>query len=247
VRRPLAALLTLSCLAPLAGCGSDGEDDKRRASGGGAPAPTTTREGCKDVKAPRKKPAGSEQPPSGPLASGKTYSVRLETSCGDFTIGLDPKAAPRAAASFVSLARNGFFDDTLFHRIVPDFVIQGGDPTGSGEGDPGYSTRDVPPPDARYTRGVVAMAKTADEPAGTAGSQFYVVTGADAGLPAEYALLGKVTEGMDAVDRIDRLGDPNSGEAGTPTRPVVIERTAVIEAKPPAKAKRKKKKRRRAR
>ena len=80
------------------------------------------------------------------------------------------------------------------------------------------------------------MAKTADEPAGTAGSQFYVVVGADAGLPADYALLGKVTDGMDTVDRIGKLGDPNSGEAGTPTQPVVIERTSVSETERAAEA-----------
>ncbi len=87
------------------------------------------------------------------------------------------------------------------------------------------------------------MAKTQEEPAGTAGSQFYVVTGADAGLPAEYALLGKVTDGMDTVERIARLGDPNSGEAGTPTQPVVIERTSVTEANAQRESKKKKRKR----
>ena len=233
--------LILLCLLLAAGCGSD--EEKETSQGGDTTQATTTRGGCKDVKQPKPKPDGKEQPPSGPLASGKTYTVKLQTSCGDFTIGLDPKGAPRASASFVGLARDGFFDNTVFHRIVPGFVIQGGDPTGSGTGGPGYSTRDVPPPDARYTRGVVAMAKTQDEPAGTAGSQFYVVTGADAGLPAEYALLGKVTDGMDTVERIARLGDPNSGEAGTPTQPVVIERTSVTEAKAQPEAKKKKRKR----
>jgi peptidyl-prolyl cis-trans isomerase B (cyclophilin B) len=239
VRRPALALL---CLVLAAGCGSD--DEPKKGSGGGSDTAktTTTRGGCEDVKAPKPKPPGREQRPTGPLASGKTYTVKLQTSCGDFTIGLDPEAAPRASASFVSLARSGFFDDTVFHRIVPGFVIQGGDPTGSGSGGPGYSTRDVPPPDAQYTRGVVAMAKTADEPAGTAGSQFYVVTGADAGLPPEYALLGKVTDGMDTVERIGKLGDPNSGETGTPTQPVVIERTSVTVANAQRQSKKKKKK-----
>jgi peptidyl-prolyl cis-trans isomerase B (cyclophilin B) len=235
--------LTFTCLILAAGCGSD--DEPNRDSGGDTTQATTTRGGCKDVKQPKSKPDGGEQRPSGPLESGKTYTVKLQTSCGDFTIGLDPKASPQASASFVALARKGFFDSTTFHRIVPGFVIQGGDPTGSGMGGPGYSTRDVPPPDAGYSRGVVAMAKTAQEPAGTAGSQFYVVTGADAGLPAQYALLGKVTDGMDTVKRIGRLGDPNSGEAGTPTQPVVIERTSVTvsDAEPASK----KKKRKRAR
>ena len=90
----------------------------------------------------------------------------------------------------VSLARAGFFKKTIFHRIVPDFVIQGGDPTGKGTGGPGYKTVDKPPPGTKYTRGVVAMAKTQQEKPGTAGSQFYVVTGADAGLPPDYAVIG---------------------------------------------------------
>ena len=241
MRRPFPIALLGVCLAT-AGCGSDGDDAKKDTSAA-VPAPQTTTEGgCKDVKAPKKKPEGTEQRPSGPLASDKTYSVKLETTCGDFAIGVDQEAAPQAAASLVLLARNGFFDRTVFHRIVPGFVIQGGDPTASGMGGPGYSTRDVPPPDARYTRGVVAMAKTAQEPAGTAGSQFYVVTGADAGLPPEYAVLGKVTAGTATVERIGKLGDPNSGEAGTPSQPVVIERATVTAAKAPSKSKKKKRK-----
>jgi len=237
--RRLTACLILLCVAFAAGCGSDAEKPKSD-SGAKAPA-TTTAGGCKDVKAPKKKPGGSEQRPSGPLDSSKTYTAKLETSCGDFTIALDQKASPQAAASFVSLSRSGFFDDTVFHRIVPGFVIQGGDPTASGTGGPGYSTRDAPPPDAQYTRGVVAMAKTADEPAGTAGSQFYVVTGADAGLPPEYAVVGKVTDGIDTVEKIGKLGDPNSGEAGTPSEPVVIEKATVTEVTTPSKPKKKRK------
>jgi cyclophilin family peptidyl-prolyl cis-trans isomerase len=155
--------------------------------------------------------------------------VTLETSCGSFTVRLDQKAAPNTAASFASLARKGFYDGTVFHRIVPGFVIQGGDPTGTGTGGPGYSVVDEPPADASYTRGVVAMAKTGDEPSGTAGSQFYVVTGQDAGLPAEYALLGKVVKGMDVAMRIDSLGDPQSGGAGTPLQTVVIEKATLKE------------------
>jgi cyclophilin family peptidyl-prolyl cis-trans isomerase len=127
----------------------------------------------------------------------------------------------------VALAKSGFFKDTTFHRIAPGFVIQGGDPTGAGSGGPGYSTRDKPPPDAAYTKGVVAMAKTAAEAPGTAGSQFYVVTGADAGLPPEYALLGKVVKGLEVVERIGELGDPASGGEGRPLQPVVVEKATL--------------------
>ena len=115
--------------------------------------------------------------------------------------------------------RRKFFDGTRFHRIFPGFVIQGGDPTGTGTGGPGYTVVDRPPAGARYTRGLVAMAKTGAEPAGTSGSQFFVVTARDAGLPPDYALLGKVTRGLDVVERIGRLGNANE----QPTRRVVIE------------------------
>jgi peptidyl-prolyl cis-trans isomerase B (cyclophilin B) len=108
-------------------------------------------------------------------------------------------------------------------------VIQGGDPTAGGSGGPGYSTTDDVPADAAYGAGVVAMAKAGNEPAGTAGSQFFVVTGGDAGLTPDYALLGKVTKGMDVVQAIGELGDPASGGTGTPLQSVVIEGTKVRE------------------
>ncbi len=155
-----------------------------------------------------------------------TYRLVLETNKGSFTIELDQKLAPNTVKSLVKLARDGFFDGTKFHRVVPGFVIQGGDPTGTGTGGPGYSTVDAPPSDAKYTRGVVAMAKTGTEAPGTAGSQFFVVTGEDIGLPAEYAIVGKVTAGMKTVDAIEALG---TGD-GPPSTPVVIKRATVQES-----------------
>lgn len=161
-----------------------------------------------------------------PLAEGKDYSVQVSTSEGEFTIDLDPAKAPRTTRSFVDLARKGFFDDTEFHRIVPDFVIQGGDPTNSGTGGPGYSTCDVPPPDTQYTKGVVAMAKSGQEEPGTAGSQFYVVTGDATQLPPEYAVIGKVGEGLATAEKIGNLGGPDE----KPTKKVVVKSTKVIES-----------------
>jgi peptidyl-prolyl cis-trans isomerase B (cyclophilin B) len=157
------------------------------------------------------------------LEDGKTYRLVVQTNKGAFKIELDRETAPCTSASFVSLARKGFFNGIKFHRIVPGFVIQGGDPTGKGSGGPGYSTVDVPPEDARYTKGVVAMAKTPTEPAGTSGSQFFVVTAEDAGLPPEYAVLGKVVEGLDVVEKIGKLGGPDE----RPTEPVTIETVKV--------------------
>jgi peptidyl-prolyl cis-trans isomerase B (cyclophilin B) len=153
-----------------------------------------------------------------PLDPAKTYTVNVRTNLGAFALALDVKDSPCTSSSFASLVRKGFFDGTLFHRIVPGFVIQGGDPTGTGRGGPGYTVVDVPPRDARYTRGVVAMAKTSSEPPGTSGSQFFVVTAADSGLAPDYALLGKVTKGLDVVERIGRLG--NALER--PTRKVTV-------------------------
>jgi peptidyl-prolyl cis-trans isomerase B (cyclophilin B) len=224
--------LVLTALA-LAACGS--EDDEPSSSGSGDSAPTQAEQpqespsgGCKTVEAPPARPDGGATKPKRGLAAGRRYEVVLRTSCGDITLRLDQKTSPKTTASFASLVKTGFYDGTLFHRIVPGFVIQGGDPTGTGSGGPGYSTRDVPPPDTVYTKGVVAMAKTGAEPPGTSGSQFYIVTAPDAGLPPEYAVLGKVVAGQDTVDAIGRLGDPASGDAGIPLQPVIVESAELV-------------------
>jgi peptidyl-prolyl cis-trans isomerase B (cyclophilin B) len=162
-----------------------------------------------------------------PLDPAKTYDVLIETNRGNFTVRLAVKNSPATAASFASLVQKGFFDGTVFHRIVPGFIIQGGDPTGSGTGGPGYTTVDVPAASTRYTRGVVAMAKTAAEPPGTAGSQFFIVTAKDSALAPDYAVLGKVVNGQAAVAKIGKLGDPASGGQGIPTERVEIEKATL--------------------
>jgi peptidyl-prolyl cis-trans isomerase B (cyclophilin B) len=212
----------------VAACGDDDKEPAQKKETASPPA-AEQKAGCKDVAQPPPREDGGQKKPKKPLDAGKTYEIDMTTSCGTFTIRLDQKTSPNAAASFVALARAGFFDDTIFHRIVPGFVIQGGDPTASGTGGPGYSTRDDVPANAAYNPGVVAMAKAGNEPPGTAGSQFFVVTGADTGLTPDYALLGKVTKGMDVVQAIGELGDPASGGAGTPLQSVVIEGTKVRE------------------
>jgi len=215
-----------------AGCGDDddsGSTTQEKKPAAAAPAEEGQQGQCTDVDQPPPREDGGQTRPKRPLDASKTYEVELQTSCGSFTIRLAQRISPNAAASFASLARSGFFDDTIFHRIVPGFVIQGGDPTASGTGGPGYSTRDRVPQSASYDVGVVAMAKAGNEPAGTAGSQFFVVTGAGAGLTPDYALLGKVTKGMKVVQAIGQLGDPASGGAGTPLQSVVIEKAAVRE------------------
>jgi cyclophilin family peptidyl-prolyl cis-trans isomerase len=209
-KRSLSALALVAALA--AGCGGGG---KSSAGGSG---------GCSDVSVPKPRGQSSLQAPTSELDASKTYRVKVETNCGDFTITLDQKSSPKTAASFAYLVDKGYFDDTIFHRIAPGFVIQGGDPTQAGTGGPGYTTVEAPPPGTSYVRYTVAMAKTGAQPSGAAGSQFFVVTAPDAQLPPEYALLGKVTEGQSVVDRIGKLGDRATQK---PTRPVVVDKMLV--------------------
>lgn len=220
-------LLLLALVLALTACG--GGDDEPAATESATTTAATTpsaSNGCETVEAPEPKADGGQKPPAAALDEATTYELVVGTSCGSFTIQLDQTTAPKTAASLVSLARKGFFDGTTFHRVVPGFVIQGGDPTGTGAGGPGYKTVDVPAPGAAYTEGVVAMAKAGFEAPGTSGSQFFVVTGADAGLPPDYAVVGNVTDGLDTVKAIDALG---SGD-GPPSMPVVIERVTVQES-----------------
>jgi cyclophilin family peptidyl-prolyl cis-trans isomerase len=213
-------------VACAAGCGG-GSETSAIPSGGesdqGSTAEAPAPEGCKAVDAPAAKPDGGRRKPKTKLDPAKTWVATVTTNCGAFEFELDLKKAPNAAASVAALANAKFFDGTVFHRIVPGFVIQGGDPTGSGTGGPGYKTVDKPPANTRYSRGVVAMAKGGDEAPGTAGSQFFVVTGSASQLTPDYAVLGRVTKGMEVVTRIGHLGD----EQEQPTATVVIQRMRV--------------------
>lgn len=225
--KPGLAICSIALVLAFGGCG--GDDDEKSGPATNSQTEATATEatgpgGCKEISQPQQKPDGGADKPSAKLDPGKSYEATIETNCGSFTIALDQKRAPKTAASFVSLGRQGFYDDTVFHRIVPGFVIQGGDPTGTGMGGPGYKTVDKPPAGVRYTRGSVAMAKAGNESPGTAGSQFFVVTGQDAGLPPEYALLGKVTKGLDVAEKIGMLGDPATEQ---PTAVVAIESVKV--------------------
>jgi cyclophilin family peptidyl-prolyl cis-trans isomerase len=224
MRRLLLAIAVLAVLAvTVSACGSSKSsstaDIPANSSGTQASATPPPAKGCKQItSAPQPRKPGKQKKPSKPLDKSKTWTLAFETSCGSFTVTLDLKRGPNASASMVSLAKAAYFKNTIFHRIVPDFVIQGGDPTAGGTGGPGYSTVDKPPANTTYTKGVVAMAKAPTERPGTAGSQFYVVTGADAGLPPEYAVLGRVTKGMATVDRIGALGS----QSEKPTQTIVV-------------------------
>jgi peptidyl-prolyl cis-trans isomerase B (cyclophilin B) len=214
-------LVLLVLVLALAACG--GNSTKQTAP----PQQTTTdAAGCRTVTPPAGE-ARTAHKPAKRLDPAKRYDVRIETNCGAFTIRLAVKTSPATAASFAGLVQQGFFTGTVFHRIIPGFIIQGGDPTGTGSGGPGYSTVDAPAASTRYTLGVVAMAKTGAEPPGTSGSQFFVVTAQDARLPPDYAVLGNVIRGQAVVGKIGELGDPASGGDGTPTETVEIEKAAL--------------------
>jgi peptidyl-prolyl cis-trans isomerase B (cyclophilin B) len=222
--RVIALLIGLTLL--VAACG---EDDDSGGETAATPAPTeeAAPAGCEAAEEPEPKGEGNLKKPKEQLDAAKTYVATVSTNCGDFEITLDSKRAPKTGGSFKALADEGFFDGTTFHRIVSGFVIQGGDPKGDGTGGPGFSVVEAPPQDLVYEKGVVAMAKTGAEAAGTSGSQFFVVTAEDAGLPPDYALLGKVTSGQDVVDKIGVAETDPATEK--PLEPVVINSIKVTE------------------
>ena len=218
-RRALGVLLSLAAAAVvLSACGGGG--------GGATSTSSSLPQGCQEAAKPQPRHVNLK-PPQQEVRPGEKLAAAVETSCGTFDISLDTQESPNTVNSFVYLADKGVYDDTTFHRIVPDFVIQGGDPLGTGEGGPGYSVDEPPPPRTQYTKGTVAMAKTAVEPAGRSGSQFFVVTAADAGLPPQYAVLGKVSSGQSVVNRIASLGSASSGQNGAPVATVVIKTIKV--------------------
>ncbi len=192
--------------------------------GGGSDSSTTAgSSACKQVEAPRPKTV-SFKAPKQVLSKGQKATAVVETSCGTFEIALDTTRAPKTANSFAFLADEGFYDDLTFPRVMPEFVVQGGSPVNATTGGPGYSVDEKPPANLAYTKGVVAMAKSSAEPPGRSGSQFFVVLSADAGLPPEYALVGKVDKGFDVVERIGKLGNP---ETEKPKQTVLIEKVSI--------------------
>jgi cyclophilin family peptidyl-prolyl cis-trans isomerase len=203
--RPAVVLLLVAVLA--AGCGGDDS----------GPGPVV--ESCEvEIQDP------SNAPELQPLDPDSKPRIQFVTSHGNFTVEVDPVSAPCNGDSMVDLANDGFFDGTRFHRIVPGFIIQGGDPTATGNGGSGYTTIDAPKPDTAYTKGVVAMAKSTFEQPGTGGSQFFIVTADNANLPPDYAVVGRVVEGLDVVEKIGKLGNRRT-EA--PTERITIESTSV--------------------
>jgi peptidyl-prolyl cis-trans isomerase B (cyclophilin B) len=191
-------------------------------------APATV--ACGGKLPPRHAHPMAKSAPTQRLEAGRTYLVQLQTSCGAFTVKVDPSSAPIAAANFVALAQKGFYDSTWFHRIVPGGtnigVIQGGDPRGDGQGGPGYTIKDEPAKGRPYAKYTLAMAKGSAP--NSAGSQFYINTkdNNDAGWNNTYAVFGKVISGQPVVDRMAKI--PVGGANGdTPTQAVWIEKATV--------------------
>ena len=169
--------------------------------------------------------ASFAKPPPMCIDASKTYTATMQTSQGGpITIALDAKQAPKTVNNFVFLARYHFYDGLTFHRILADFVIQGGDPQGNGQGGPGYKFADELPKAGQYKVGSLAMANSGPN---TNGSQFFIITGQQGvQLPPQYSLFGQVTAGMDVVNKIAALADPNSPN-GTPKERVSMTTVTV--------------------
>jgi cyclophilin family peptidyl-prolyl cis-trans isomerase len=185
--------------------------------------------GCTDKKPVAGEKQAFEKAPDMTIDTAKTYVATVETNCGNFDITLDAKNAPQTVNSFVFLANKGFYDGLTWHRLVPDFVIQGGDPDGTGSGGPGYELPDEPPPNG-YKKGSVAMANSG---AGTTGSQFFVTVsengaqGLGAEPPFKYSTLGDVTEGFENVEKMMKLAPEGDG---APLKPLYINKVTITES-----------------
>jgi cyclophilin family peptidyl-prolyl cis-trans isomerase len=165
-----------------------------------------------------------DAPPPMVIDPTKRYTAEMITSKGTLVIALDAAGAPKTVNNFVFLARWHYYDGIVFHRIIPGFMCQGGDPEGSGRGGPGYRFEDELPAPGRYEIGSLAMANAGPN---TNGSQFFIVSGPDGcSLPPSYSLFGKVVKGLDVVTAIESVGS----RSGAPSEKVIIESVTITEA-----------------
>ena len=164
-------------------------------------------------------------PPPMCIDPAKRYTAEMVTTKGAMTLAFDAVGAPKTVNNFVFLSRYHYYDGIFFHRVIPGFVLQGGDPDGNGRGGPGYRFEDELPRPGRYELGSLAMANAGPN---TNGSQFFIISGpAGMRLPPQYSLFGKVVAGLDVVAAIDAIGTPG---AGTPKERVHIESVTITES-----------------
>jgi cyclophilin family peptidyl-prolyl cis-trans isomerase len=167
-----------------------------------------------------------KNPPEMEIDSQKSYTAVVKTSEGDMTLELFARDAPKTVNNFVFLARQGYYSNVIFHRVINGFMIQTGDPTGTGTGGPGYKFADEPVR-RKYTKGIVAMANAGPN---TNGSQFFIVHGASAPLPPNYTIFGEVKDGLEVVDAIATAPTKPGGEGSKPQNPAKIESVEIREA-----------------
>ena len=153
-------------------------------------------------------------PPAMTIDPNKTYTATIDTSAGEIKVELYPKDAPNHVNSFVFLAREGYYNGVIFHRVIPGFMIQGGDPTGTGGGGPGYKLKSEFN-ERSHKRGVLSMARTSDP--NSAGSQFFIMHADSPFLDRQYTAFGMVTSGMETVDKIVSAPRDRNDRPNTPT------------------------------
>ncbi len=158
------------------------------------------------------------------IDKNKTYTAKMKTTAGEMEIAFTTAATPNTVNNFVFLAKKNFYDNVIFHRVIKGFMIQGGDPEGTGRGGPGYQFNDEPFT-GEYTKGTLAMANSGPN---TNGSQFFIMH-ADVPLPKNYVIFGKVTKGLDVVDKIATAPTQPSGEGSSPVTPVKILSVEIME------------------
>ena len=164
-------------------------------------------------------------PPDMVIDPSKRYTATMSTSIGDLVIALDAIAAPKTVNNFVFLAREGYYDGVIFHRIIKGFMCQGGDPTGSGRGGPGYKFADELPKPRQYEVGSLAMANAGPN---TNGSQFFIISGpSGVGLPPQYSLFGKVVKGLEVVAEMEQV---KTGAGDKPAQDLTINSIEITEA-----------------
>ena len=227
--RTALGVLALAVPLALAGCGAD-DSPAEEAAADGTTAASQSRNGssdaaeCPPAAGAAERTTSFDAAPPMCLTPGVDYSAVITTDAGAITVDLLEEKAPATVNNFVFLARNNYYDGITFHRVIPGFMIQGGDPQGTGSGGPGYELADELPADGEYEIGSLAMANAGPD---TNGSQFFIVTGpSGVSLPPDYSLFGIVTDGMGAVTAIEGDGSPQ----GSPRTTHTIESVEIVES-----------------